>query len=56
LAKGDDIAFIATGVLDGPLASGVNFTGDHIHTETLLLTSKPGVMRHIRTRHTKTAW
>lgn len=52
LAKGDDIAFIATGVLDGPLASGVNFTGDHIHTETLLLTTKPGVMRHIRTKHT----
>lgn len=51
LAKGDDIAFIATGVLDGPLASGVNFTGDHIHTETLLLSTRPGVMRHIRTKH-----
>ncbi|MBI2120372.1 MAG: class II fructose-bisphosphatase [Parcubacteria group bacterium] len=53
LVKGDDIAFIATGVLDGPLASGVNFTGDHIHTETLLLSTKPRLMRHIRTKHAK---
>ncbi len=53
LAKGDDIAFIATGVLDGPLASGVNFTGEYIYTETLLLSTRPGVMRHIRTKHAK---
>ncbi|MDO8601661.1 MAG: class II fructose-bisphosphatase [bacterium] len=51
LARGDDLAFIATGVLSGPLASGVNLVGNHIHTETLVISSKPKTFRRIITKH-----
>ncbi len=49
--KSDDVTLTATGILPGPFASGVNFAGDHIHTETIVLTSSPRQTRVIKTKH-----
>jgi fructose-1,6-bisphosphatase II len=51
LAKGNDIAFTATGVLEGPLALGVGWSRTHATTHTLVLSSSPNVQRVITTRH-----
>ncbi len=51
LAKGDDIAFTATGIIDGPLLRGVQFHGDTIITESIVVRGKSGTARYIKTHH-----
>jgi fructose-1,6-bisphosphatase II / sedoheptulose-1,7-bisphosphatase len=48
MASGD-VIFSATGVTDGSLLSGVHFRGDFAETETLVLRSKTGTVRRIKT-------
>lgn len=51
LAKGDDLAFIATGVITGPLVMGVAWGRDRITTQTITITSRPQITRFIHAHH-----
>ena len=44
-----DVIFSATGVTDGSLLDGVAFRGDFAETETLVMRSKTGTVRRIKT-------
>jgi fructose-1,6-bisphosphatase II / sedoheptulose-1,7-bisphosphatase len=48
MASGD-VIFSATGVTDGSLLQGVHFRGDFAETETVVLRSKTGTVRRIKT-------
>jgi fructose-1,6-bisphosphatase II / sedoheptulose-1,7-bisphosphatase len=48
MASGD-VIFSATGVTDGSLLRGVHFRGNFAETETLVLRSKTGTVRRIKT-------
>lgn len=51
LAKGKELTFTATGVLDGPLVRGVVFEGDYIRTHSVVMRIKSGTIRYIEARH-----
>lgn len=51
LAKGDMLTFTATGVIDGPLLSGVEFTDHKIITHSVVMRSSSGTIRYITTHH-----
>ena len=53
LAKGNQLTFTATGVIDGPLLQGVRFTGDTIITHSLVIRGLSGTLRYITTHHKK---
>ncbi|MGZ5890137.1 MAG: class II fructose-bisphosphatase [Hyphomicrobium sp.] len=44
-----DVIFSATGVTDGSLLDGVRFRGDFAETETLVMRSRTGTVRRIKT-------
>jgi fructose-1,6-bisphosphatase II / sedoheptulose-1,7-bisphosphatase len=44
-----DVIFSATGVTDGSLLDGVRFRGDFAETETVVMRSRTGTVRRIRT-------
>ncbi len=44
-----DVVFSATGVTDGSLLDGVRFRGDFAETETIVMRSKTGTVRRIKT-------
>jgi fructose-1,6-bisphosphatase II / sedoheptulose-1,7-bisphosphatase len=44
-----DVVFSATGVTDGSLLDGVRFRGDFAETETVVMRSKTGTVRRIKT-------
>ncbi len=46
-----DVIFSASGVTGGSLLDGVTFDGDMIETETIVMRSKTGTMRRVRTRY-----
>jgi fructose-1,6-bisphosphatase II / sedoheptulose-1,7-bisphosphatase len=45
----DDVMFSATGVTDGSLLDGVRFRGDFAETETVVMRSRTGTVRRIKT-------
>jgi len=49
LAPGRDLVFAASGVTDGNLLQGVRFTGDGVHTQSIVMTSSPARVRFIDT-------
>ena len=51
LAKGDDLNFIATGVITGPLVEGVTFIPEAITTHSIVMSTNPKTVRFIKTRH-----
>lgn len=51
LAKGDDLTFTATGVIDGPLLKGVRHTSHHIITHSVVMRVRSGTVRFIETHH-----
>ncbi len=51
LVKGDDAIFAATGVTDGELLKGVQFTGSYGSTHSIVLRAKSGTIRFIEGRH-----
>lgn len=53
LARGDNVAFITTGVITGPLAEGVTFIPEAITTHSMIMTTNPKTIRFIKTRHVK---
>lgn len=52
LARGDDLSFIATGVITGPLADGVVFTPETTITHSIVMSTNPNAVRFIKTNHT----
>jgi len=51
LAKGNDLAFTATGVITGPILEGVVFGANHNITHTIVMSSNPKMVRFIKTKH-----
>src|SRR5262245_3438985 len=51
LAPGRSLVFAASGVTDGNLLRGVRFTGDGVHTESIVMNSAPARVRFIETTH-----
>lgn len=51
MAKGEDLSFTATGVIDGPLVKGVRFGAEHITTHSVAMRMKSGTIRYLETRH-----
>ena len=51
LAKGNDLAFTATGVLTGPLLPGVTSSIHGLTTHTVVMSSNPKTVRFIETHH-----
>jgi fructose-1,6-bisphosphatase II / sedoheptulose-1,7-bisphosphatase len=46
-----DCVFAATGVTDGTLLKGVHRQGDYLTTESVVMRSATGTVRHVRARH-----
>ncbi len=51
LAPGRHLVFVACGVTDGNLLQGVRFTGDGVHTQSVVMTSLPARVRFVDTTH-----
>ena len=51
LATGDNLTFTATGVIDGPLLRGVQFTDHRITTHSVVMRALSGTVRYITTNH-----
>lgn len=51
LAKGKALTFTATGVIDGPLLTGVRFEKHHISTHSIVIRGQSGTIRYITTHH-----
>lgn len=51
LARGEDLTFTATGVVDGPLLSGVRYTPDYLVTHSVVMRVRSGTVRFLETRH-----
>jgi fructose-1,6-bisphosphatase II / sedoheptulose-1,7-bisphosphatase len=51
LAPGRNLIFAACGVTDGNLLQGVRFSGDGVHTHSVVMTSAPARVRFVETTH-----
>ncbi len=51
LVRGDDVAFAATGITDGEFLRGVIYHHFWAETESIVLRSRTGTVRHIATKH-----
>jgi fructose-1,6-bisphosphatase II len=51
LAKGPNVMFTATGIIDGPLLEGVRISPDGITTHSLVIRGKSGTIRYITAQH-----
>ncbi len=51
LAKGKELTFTATGVIDGPLLNGVVFNKNRAITHSLVIRGTSGTIRYITTHH-----
>jgi fructose-1,6-bisphosphatase II len=51
LAQGKQLTFTATGVIDGPLLSGVIFEENKIITHSIVIRGMTGTIRYITTHH-----
>ncbi len=48
LVTGDNVFFVATGVTDGEMLEGVRFSGDTITTHSIVMRSKSGTIREVK--------
>ncbi len=51
LVTGDDCFFVATGITDGELLEGVRYSSSSVTTESLVMRSRSGTIRTIRSEH-----
>ena len=51
LARGDNLTFTATGVIDGPMLQGVVFTPHAVITHSIVMRSASGTVRYLTTHH-----
>lgn len=56
LVASDNTLFVATGVTDGNLVSGVRRRGGIIHTESIVLRSRSGTIRRVAADHLARRW
>lgn len=56
LVSGDNTVFVATGVTDGNLVSGVRRLGPIIRTESIVLRSHSGTIRRVLADHLAAKW
>lgn len=56
LVQGDNTFFVATGVTDGALVSGVRRLGPIIRTESIVLRSHSGTIRRVTADHSAEKW
>jgi fructose-1,6-bisphosphatase II len=54
LARGKDLSFTATGVMNGPLVRGVTVEAHKIRTSSVVMTSNPQTIRFIKSHHLST--
>ena len=51
LAKGDELTFTATGVIDGPLLKGVRYVPGYCLTNSVVMRVQTGTVRFLETQH-----
>jgi fructose-1,6-bisphosphatase II len=51
LVNGDDVFFVATGITDGEIMEGVRYSGGGARTHSLVMRSRSGTIRSIRSEH-----
>ncbi len=51
LVTGDNVFFVATGITDGELMRGVRYTGGAATTHSIVMRSKSGTIREVRSEH-----
>lgn len=51
LAKGKELSFTATGVIEGPLLDGVKFEKNRIVTHSIVIRGVSGTIRYLKTYH-----
>ncbi len=51
LVTGDNVFFVATGITDGELLEGVRFTGGSATTHSIVMRSKSGTIREVKSEH-----
>ncbi len=51
LVTGDDCFFVATGITDGELLEGVRYSANSVSTHSLVMRSRSGTIRTIRSEH-----
>jgi fructose-1,6-bisphosphatase II len=51
LVSGDNAFFVGTGITDGELVQGVRYRGGGATTESLVMRSRSGTMRYVRSEH-----
>lgn len=56
LVTSDNTIFVATGVTDGQLVSGVRREGGYLYTESVVLRSASGTLRRVSSEHLVSKW
>jgi len=56
LVRGNNTFFVATGVTDGALVSGVRRRGASVHTESIVVRGASGTVRRITADYRSTRW
>ena len=51
LVAGDNTFFVATGITDGDLLRGVRYSPDGAETESIVMRSRSGTVRSVRSSH-----
>ena len=51
LAKGRELTFTSTGIIEGPLLDGIVFNKDYVLTHSMVLRGVSGTLRYITTHH-----
>jgi fructose-1,6-bisphosphatase II len=51
LVTGDNVFFVATGITDGELMEGVRFHGGKASTHSIVMRSKSGTIREVKSEH-----
>jgi fructose-1,6-bisphosphatase II len=51
LVKGKDVSFAATGITSGELVDGVQYFGWGAYTSSLMMRTRSGTIRHIKSKH-----
>lgn len=51
LVTGNNCYFVATGITDGDLLSGVRYTRDRVYTNSLVMRSRSGTVRTVTAEH-----
>jgi fructose-1,6-bisphosphatase II len=51
LVRGEDVFFVATGITDGELLTGVRYSGGCVRTHSMVMRSRSGTIRIIESEH-----